>query len=77
MHFKGMTLDEFMTVFCKTHLPPHWQDDTHIALSCMHQDNLMFWEFQVVVQTTNMLLKGMPHHLDEMKLCERIQSGMD
>jgi hypothetical protein len=76
-HFEGMTLDEFMAVFRKTHLPPHWQDDTRITLSRMHQDNLTFWEFQVAVQTTNALLKGTPHHLDEMKLRERIQSGMD
>jgi hypothetical protein len=76
-HFENMTLDEFMTVFRKTHLPPHWQDETCIALSRMHQDSMTFWEFQVAVQTTNALLKGTPHHLDEAKLCERIQSGMD
>jgi hypothetical protein len=31
-----MTLEEFMVVFRKTYLPPHWQDDTRIALSRMH-----------------------------------------
>jgi hypothetical protein len=76
-HFEDMTLEEFMAVFRKTHLPPHWQDDTRICLSRMHQDSMTFWEFQVAVQTTNTLLKGMPHHLDESKLREHIQSGMD
>jgi hypothetical protein len=35
-HFKDMTLEEFMTVFYKTHLLSYWQDDTCIALSRMH-----------------------------------------
>jgi hypothetical protein len=76
-HFEAMMLEEFMVVFHKTYLPPHWQDDTHIALSCMHQDSLSFWEFQVTIQTTKALLKGMTYHLDQTQLCERIQSGMD
>ena len=76
-YFEAMTLDEFMTVFRKTHLPAHWQDDTRIALSRMQQDSISFWDFQVAVQTTNALLKGTPYHLDEAKLRERIQSGMD
>jgi hypothetical protein len=36
--FEGMTLEEFMMLFRKMHLPNHWQDDTHITLSRMHQD---------------------------------------
>jgi hypothetical protein len=76
-YFEAMTLDEFMTVFRKTHLPVHWQDDTRIALSRMQQDSMSFWDFQVAVQTTNALLKGTPRHLNEAKLRERIQSRMD
>ena len=76
-HFKAMTLEGFMTIFCKTYLPPHWQDDTRIILSRMQQDSSSFWEFQVAVQTTNALLKGTPHHLDEQKLHEHIEAGMD
>ena len=51
--FEAMTLDEFMIVFCKTHLPANWQDDTCITLLRMHQESTSFWEFQIVVQTTN------------------------
>jgi hypothetical protein len=76
-HFEVMTLEEFMTVFHKTHLLAHWQDDTHISLLCMQQDSMSFWEFQVVIQTMNALLKGTTHHLNKVKLCECIQSRMD
>jgi hypothetical protein len=43
----------------------------------MHQESLTFLQFQVTVQMMNMLLKGTPHYLDESKLHEHIQSGMD
>jgi len=43
----------------------------------MHQDTSSFWVFQQAVQTTNALLKGTPHHLDDQKLRERIKAGMD
>src|ERR1700729_3941919 len=76
-HFKAITLDEFMTLFCNTHLAPNWQDNTHIALSCMTQDPMNFWEFQVAIQFTNALLKGTAHYLDEVKLRERIEAGMN
>src|SRR5882762_4084903 len=48
-----------------------------ITLSRMHQDASSFWEFQQAIQTTNVLLKGTPHHLDDKKLRERIEAGMD
>jgi hypothetical protein len=76
-HFKAMTLKDFMTLFCKMHLPNHWKDDTCITLSHMHQDASSFWEFQQAIQTTNTLLKGTPHHLDDKKLHEHIEAGMD
>jgi hypothetical protein len=72
-----MTLKEFMMLFCKTHLSNHWQDDMRITLSHMHQDTSCFWEFQQAVQTTNTLLKGTPHHLNDKKLCECIEARMD
>src|SRR6266436_2061575 len=75
--FEAMTLDEFMTIFRETHLPPHWQDETHITLSHMTQDPMNFWEFQVAVQSMNALLKGTLHHLNEDKLRERIEAGMN
>ncbi|KIM73627.1 hypothetical protein PILCRDRAFT_15062 [Piloderma croceum F 1598] len=40
-------------------------------------ESLSFWEFQVMVQTTNALLKGTPHYLEEQKICECIEGGMD
>jgi hypothetical protein len=46
----------------------------------MHYENIdcsSFWEFQQAIQTTNVLLKGTPHHLDDKKLCERIEAWMD
>jgi hypothetical protein len=75
--FEAMMLKEFMTVCHKTHLLSNWQDDTWIMLSRMHQESLSFWEFQVAIQTINALLKGMPHYLDEQKICEHIEGGMD
>jgi hypothetical protein len=72
-----MTLEDFMTLFRKMHLPNHWQDDTRVTLSCMHQDASSFLEFQQAIQTTNALLKGTAHHLDDKKLCEHIEAGMD
>jgi hypothetical protein len=76
-HLEAMTLDEFMTLFCNTHLAPNWQDNTCITLSCMTQDPMNFWEFQVAVQSTNALLKGTAHYLDEVKLRERIEAGIN
>jgi hypothetical protein len=43
----------------------------------MQQGSLSFWKFQVAVQTTNALLKNTTHHLDEQKLHEHIEGGMD
>jgi hypothetical protein len=65
--FEAMTLETFMTLFRKMHLANHWQDDTCITLSRMHQDTNSFWDSQQAVQTTNALLKGTPHHLDDKK----------
>jgi hypothetical protein len=76
-HFEAISLTEFMAVFRKMHLPAHWQDVTCIALSCMTQDPKSFWEFQIAVQSTNALLKDTPYHLDDVKLCERIEAGMN
>jgi hypothetical protein len=75
--FEAMTLEAFMAEFHKTHLPAHWQDETRITLSRMTQDPKSFWEFQIAVQSANMLLKGTPHYLDEKKLCECIEAGMN
>ena len=72
-----MTLTKFMVVFRKMNLPAHWQDNTRINLSRMTQDPKSFWEFQIAVQSTNTLLKGTPHHLDDVKLRERIEAGMN
>src|ERR1700683_3442664 len=56
-HIEAMTLKDFMEIFRKMHLPPHWQDDTCITLLRMQQDTLSFWDFQMAVQTTNAPLK--------------------
>src|ERR1700733_4699087 len=43
----------------------------------MTQDPKSFWEFQIAMQSANVLLKGTPHYLDENKLHERIEAGMN
>ena len=52
-----------------------WEEITCIELLGMFQGKDTFWNFAVVVQVKNRLLKGTESYLDTEKLCHQIESG--
>jgi hypothetical protein len=74
--FLTLSFTNFMTGFHAGYLPEDWEEVTRIELLGMVQGSDTFWDFSVKVQAKNSLLRNTASHLDEDKLCYRIESGM-
>ena len=72
-----MIFPAFMTELCHLYLQPLWEEMTHAKFLGLSQSTSSFWEFVVLVQKTNSLLKGTPSHKDPHAVCEHIERGMD
>ena len=66
-----------MTELCCLCLQPLWEEMTCAKFLSLSQSMGSFWEFVVLVQKTNSLLKGNPSHKDPHVVHECIEGGMD
>ena len=72
-----MTFPNFMVELCCLYLQPLWEEMTQAKFLSLSQNMSSFWQFTVLVQKTNSLLKGTVSHKDPCAICEHIEGGMD
>ena len=72
-----MTFPVFMAEIHRLYLQPLWEEMTHMKFLELSQNTSSFWQFAVLVQKTNSLLKGTVSHKDPCVVRERIEGGMD
>ena len=72
-----MTFPAFMTELRRLYLQPLWEEMTRAKFLSLSQNTTSFWQFAVLVQKTNSLLKGTVSHKDPRAVRERIEGGMD
>ena len=76
-HLIEMTFPAFMTELCWLYLQPLWEEMTQAKFLGLSQNATSFWQFAVLVQKTNSLLKGTVSHKDPCAVCEHIEGGID
>ena len=73
----NMTFPIFMAEIRHLYLQPLWEEMTCTKFFGLSQNASSFWQFAVLVQKTNSLLKGTVSHKDPRAVRERIEGGMD
>ena len=76
-HLIEMTFPAFMTELHWLYLQPLWEEMTWAKFLGLSQNTTSFWQFAVLVQKTNSLLKGTVSHKDPRAICKHIEGGMD
>lgn len=74
--FLKLSFINFMQELRATYLPEDWEEITHIELLAMTQGNDSFWDFSVMVQSKNSLLRDTPSYLKEEQIRHCIEAGM-
>jgi hypothetical protein len=74
----ALSFNAFMIDFCANYLTKDWEEDALRDLLSMTQGTTTsFWDFTVVVQNKNSLLRGTKSHLPDDKLRHQINAGME
>ena len=73
----NMTFPIFMAEIRHFYLQPLWEEMTHTKFLGLSQNTSSFWQYAVLVQKTNSLLKGTVSHKDPCAIHEHIEGGMD
>ena len=73
----NVTLPAFMGEIHCLYLQPLWEEMTHVKFLRLSQNMSSFWQFAVLVQKMNSLLKGTVSHKDPCAVRECIEGGMD
>ena len=76
-HLMEMTFPTFMTELHQLYLQLLWEEMTWAKFLGLSQNTSSFWQFAVLVQKMNSLLKGTVSHKDPHAIRERIEGGMD